>query len=388
MKNGNLTILLLTPCLPGLSSGAAQRTELVLKSLQVLGDVKLLLVHEGRTLYCVRTPHPGVLAEIGYPEPAAICKYRRATAAQSLVRSAVDLENFDIVVCRYVGLLAALPAFDGPIIVDADDAYYRYPTGLGWHLRAFATAKSWLRIARGRKVLREADHVWFCSERDQAEFRVRSSSILPNAVAPSNITAESAADSETVVLIVGAMWYRPNRDAVEWFVRNCWPGIRRCTPDARFRIVGEVSSECARHWSRSAGVESVGYVDDLISEYRRARLTVVPILAGGGTQIKAIESLSHGRVPVVSSFVAAGYSPYLKHAESLYVADSPAQYIETITHVLRNPLWSVSVASRGQNIVRERFSHARFVEAASTSLSSITHAISRERGSRSTSESR
>ena len=150
-------------------------------------------------------------------------------------------------------------------------------------------------------------------------FSLRCASILPNAVAHSDGAAESVAASEPVALMVGSLWYRPNLDAAERFIFECWPEIRRSVPDARFRVVGGAGIEepRVRAWSRIPGVECPGFVDDLAAEYRRARLTVMPIRSGGGTQIKALESLSHGRAPVVSRFVAQGFAPNLNDREAL-----------------------------------------------------------------------
>jgi glycosyltransferase involved in cell wall biosynthesis len=374
-----MRILLVTAQLPHLRTGGGQRTALIHRALQEHGEVTILLMREGQPLHCKTAPAPGIAAEIGYPEPGPLHKYRRAPVIDPLVRSVLDLDDFDMVVSRYLGPLTALPEFRGRAIIDADDAYYRYPVGTRWYSHLLATAKSRARTARGRSVLRRVDHVWFCCQRDFDVFSLRTASILPNAVAHSDITAESVAFSEPVVLMVGPTWYRPNGEAVEGFIRHCWPEIRRVVPEARFRVVGSASADWCRQWGSIPGVECAGFVDDLVAEYRRARLAVVPIRTGGGTQIKALESLSHGRVPVVSSFVAEGYAPYLKHEEALYVADDPAQQIHRVIEILQTPSKGERVARRGQEICRQTFSHGRFVETVTTSLAPLVRAIPRDR---------
>jgi glycosyltransferase involved in cell wall biosynthesis len=284
----------------------------------------------------------------------------------------MDIDDFDLVVSRYVFPIAALPKVRGKIVVDADDAHYQYPSNQHWHTRFLAATRKRLRVWRGGSVLQHADHAWFCCQRDFDAFSLRSASVLPNAVGRSDITPDSVVSSEPVVLMVGLMsYYRPNRDAVEAFIARCWLEIRRSAPEARFRIVGEVSPEDHRRWSSVPGVECAGFVDDLVAEYRRARLTVAPIQWGGGTQIKALESLSHGRAPVVSSFVAEGYSPHLRDGEALYVADEPAEQIRRVVELLQNPSSGEAVARRGQEIVRQVFSRERFVETVGSSLAPL-----------------
>jgi glycosyltransferase involved in cell wall biosynthesis len=292
---------------------------------------------------------------------------------EPIIQSILDLNDFEMVVSRYVLPIAAFPRVRGRIIIDADDVHYRYPSE-NWRSHLLAAARSRLRIWRGESVLRRADHVWFCCQRDFDEFCLSSASILPNAVGRSDITVESVASSEPVVLMAGLMTYPPNRDAADAFIGRCWSEIRRLVPEARFRIVGEVSAEERRRWSSVPGVECAGFVDDLVAEYRRARLTVAPIRWGGGTQIKALESLAHGRVPVVSSVVAEGYFPHLKDEEALYVADEPAEQIRRVIELLQDPTSGATVARRGQQIVRQIFSHDRFAEAVASSLAPLAAA--------------
>ena len=142
-------------------------------------------------------------------------------------------------------------------------------------------------------------------------------------------------------------------------------------PGARFRAVGAAPPELRQRWASVPGVECPGFVDDLSAEYRRARVTVVPVRSGGGTQIKALESLAHGRVPVVSSFVAGGFAPYLRNGESLYVADDGVALAERVTAILKNPSAAEALARRGQKIVTENFSHQGFARAVQMTIESL-----------------
>ena len=64
-------------------------------------------------------------------------------------------------------------------------------------------------------------HVWFCSERDRATLAVPRSGVLPNIVEVSDDLGEDNTQSVTrdskVVLMVGSLWYGPNRAGIEWF---------------------------------------------------------------------------------------------------------------------------------------------------------------------------
>jgi len=137
-----------------------------------------------------------------------------------------------------------------------------------------------------------------------------------------------------------------------------------------------VSADQRQRWTSAPGVECPGFVDDLAAEYCQARVTVAPIRSGGGTQIKALESLSHGRAPVVTTFVAEGFAPHLKDGDALYVADEPAQQVRRVVEILKTPSKGEAVARRGQEVVRQTFSHRCFVETVATSLAPLVAALS------------
>ena len=358
----SMRILLVSPFRPDdRSFGGGQRTALLHAALSEIAEVSTLVLREGDALASRTFPEGIALAEVTYPRRKAGQKYRPVRELQSALAPIVDLAAFDVVVGRYLGPLLALPPFPGRAVVDADDAYYRYSASrtpvLG---AAIAALKSRARLSVGRRALRRVDHTWFCCERDRLAFPSVASSVLPNVVQGPDVVTRIAGNAEPVVLMVGALWYQPNRDAVEWFLRACWPAIHEKLPAARFRVIGAASPELRATWAGAPGVECPGFVDDIAAEYRRASVTVVPVTAGGGTQIKVLESLAHGRAPVVSSFVANGFSPHLRAGESLYVADTPAAMIERVTRILAEPEASQEVADAGRQVVLTSFSEQNF----------------------------
>jgi hypothetical protein len=83
--------------------------------------------------------------------------------------------------------------------------------------------------------------------------------------------------------------YAPNRIAAEHLRRDVWPLVVRQRPGARLRICG-----------RGTGDE----VDDVTPVFAGASLMLAPVGAGGGTQLKVVEALAHGRVVVATEYSA------------------------------------------------------------------------------------
>ena len=87
----------------------------------------------------------------------------------------------------------------------------------------------------------------------------------------------------------------------------------------------------------TGGIELLGFVEDLRSEYARAACLVVPILSGHGTRVKIIEAMAAG-VPVVSTRKGAEGLD-LRVGEEILIADEPAAFARAVAHkVFRSKL--------------------------------------------------
>jgi glycosyltransferase involved in cell wall biosynthesis len=372
-----MKILLVSRYYPNdMSFGGSQRTTLMHRALKTQGDVTTVVLHDGRPMGVVARPRPEVAGEVSYPDPPLLRKYSPVAGIKRLLDTVVDLDAFDLVVGRHLGPLLALPRTRALRIADNDDAYYHYPPGSTPWSALGALAKTKGRVALGRNVMRQLAHTWLCCERDRRLFDLPGTSILPNVTATADVSVESVRDAETTVLMVGALWYQPNKDALNWFLQHAWPAIRERNPGARFRAVGAAPPETRARWQTVPGVECPGFVDSLAEEYKRARVTIALMQSGGGTQIKALESLAHGRVPVVSGFVAGGFAPHLADGQSLYVADRATLVTNRVTQLLQDPASGEALARHGRQTVLDQYSPARFTAAVAQTIHGLKQSIS------------
>jgi hypothetical protein len=113
----------------------------------------------------------------------------------------------------------------------------------------------------------------------------------------------------TTVLAVGSWWYGPNRYGMRRFLKRDWSRVRTALPDARLRIVGSGGDDLVD--VVPDGVEIAGFVDDLDAVYREAAVVLAPARSGGGSQLKLVGALSHGRIVVGPAFLARERTPDL-----------------------------------------------------------------------------
>lgn len=154
-----------------------------------------------------------------------------------------------------------------------------------------------------RRLLAAHARVWFAAQEDVETFLPASinAALRPNRVAIPAEAVPIPADPAPLILFVGTLNYPPNEEAVQWLVQSVLPCLRRHLAGAwRLRVLGRSPGAGLRRALDEAGVELVADAAQLAPHYAEARVAVVPVFAGGGSKVKLLEALSHGR-PVVAT---------------------------------------------------------------------------------------
>jgi len=187
------------------------------------------------------------------------------------------------------------------------------------------------------RAVRLATATFVCSDADRRYLsRITGSArvqTIPNSV---RFPPLGDADlSEPLVLFVGTMGYRPNAQAADSLVQNIWPAVRARIPTARLAIIGPGPERAESYGSADASVVFTGFVDDLYSWYRRARVVCCPIYHGGGTRVKIIEAAAHAKAVVSTRLGAEGLS--FEDGREIILRDSPADLAEACVQLLADP---------------------------------------------------
>jgi glycosyltransferase involved in cell wall biosynthesis len=175
--------------------------------------------------------------------------------------------------------------------------------------------------------------------------------VVPNGVAAGEVPHSTPPRSRSVVF-VGYFQWRPNVEAALELIDEVMPRIRATMPEAAVRVVGKDPTEelLAR---RGPAVEVTGGVDDVLPHLRAARVTVLPIRAGGGTRLKALEALAAG-VPVVATRFAVG-GLGLRDGEHVLLAERPADLAAQALRVLDDDALADRLSHAGRTLVEQRF---------------------------------
>lgn len=183
--------------------------------------------------------------------------------------------------------------------------------------------------------------------------------VLPNGVAVPDAAAPDPDRADTL-LFVGTLGYAPNVDAVTWFAREVLPLVWETRPDVRFQVAGFGSGAHladALADPRCAVAESP---PELAPFYAAAAVVVTPVRTGGGTRIKILEALAHGKALVSTTFGPEGLG--LRGGVELELADTPRAMADACVALLGDPVRRRALGAAGRARVAERFDWRRIEE--------------------------
>jgi glycosyltransferase involved in cell wall biosynthesis len=140
---------------------------------------------------------------------------------------------------------------------------------------------------------------------------------------------------EDVIVFSGNLEYSPNVSAVRYFRDEIWPELRARWPGLVWRLIGKNPQTVAKITSGDLRIDLAGPVADAVSELARAKVAIVPVLAGSGTRVKIVEAWAAG-VPVVSTRVGAEGLP-ARAGEHLLLADGAPGFRDAVSSLLASP---------------------------------------------------
>ncbi len=113
---------------------------------------------------------------------------------------------------------------------------------------------------------------------------------------PQRIYPNPYQSAERAVVFVGAMDYRANVHAAQWFAREVWPRIFARCQDARLYLVGSKPAAAVRALGELAGITVTGRVDDVRPYLAHAHAVAAPLRIARGIQNKVLEALAMEKV--------------------------------------------------------------------------------------------
>jgi glycosyltransferase involved in cell wall biosynthesis len=270
------------------------------------------------------------------PKPLRLA-YCRSPRMSAIVKRAVDEVAPDVIYVERWRALQYVPAgLRIPVVCDPTDSmilYNRRLATMGAWWERLIGLEEYVKFLRAEpRLAARVDATIFCSRVDmdcvlRRDSRARCE-IVPNGVDCQKffLKQSSEIDPHTIVF-TGSFDYRPNRQAVRYFLRDIFPSVRKSFPSARFHAVGNAADKHLRRF-RQPGFEATDFVADLRNELAKATVAIAPMTVGSGVSNKLLEAFATG-TPVVATSIACGDLP-VRDGEHLLVANDPRQFADAI----------------------------------------------------------
>ena len=156
----------------------------------------------------------------------------------------------------------------------------------------------------------------------------------------------------TLIVFTGQMDYRPNIEAVTWFVETILPHVRIRHPQARFVIVGRNPTDAVKALAKQPGVIVTGEVADVRGWVAAASVVVAPLKLARGVQNKVLEAMAMARPVVASTSAAQG----IDHDGTIRIGGTVGEIAEEVIAVLDDPAVGSAMGRDARLQVQRRYS--------------------------------
>ncbi|MBV9492262.1 MAG: glycosyltransferase family 4 protein [Verrucomicrobia bacterium] len=345
------------------------------RALQEIGDVNLVVVSDlddadafEKTarefqLYCKVNVEPrplrGLRDRVRWAfDPSFLNLWGCMAEEQARLRVCGSLQQFDLIWLNTLRVANQLGVWRWPrSVLDIDDVpstfqltQWRNDRRLAHRLKAGVRAIAFRQ--RERLFPERFTVLGVCSETDRRYLGGSSRiHVIPNGFERPPAEPQPAPAKPPRLGFIGLFSYEPNLEGIRWFMRECWPRIKREVPDVQLRLVGKDSDGPLR--PAEPGVYGLGWMPDPSEEIATWSAMIVPIRLGAGTRVKVAEAFSR-KCPLISTRLGA-YGYDVVDGRELRLADTPSAFVQACVQLLRDPVQATAMAERAWKAFLEKW---------------------------------
>jgi glycosyltransferase involved in cell wall biosynthesis len=281
---------------------------------------------------------------------------------QRRVDTTLQRQNFDVVIASQIDMAPyVLDLQDVPRILEEIElgTIYDQYANARHPLKRLRFALTWWKLRRYVvDILKHFDGCTAVSEIDLQLLngiaphidRVR---VIPNGTSIARAVRGYVRPQPDTLIYSGALTYRANFDAIDYFLREIFPRIQAQRPQAKLLVTGKTDGVPLDRLPQHDGVVFTGYLDDIHSAIAQSWVSIVPLRIGGGTRLKILEALALGTPVVSTSKGVQGLE--LTPRQDLLVADEPARFADAVVQVLKDEVYRKMLGDNGQRAVSARY---------------------------------
>ena len=272
----------------------------------------------------------------------------------------LKIYNFDLVIASQLSMASYRPYFEKtPAIFEEVEIGLSY----GEVYRSSELKKrirhafTWFKLHRYLSRLLNSFRICtVASEQEQQllnrNFSLRNGTVevIPNCVQVGDYENHRSKVVPNRIVFSGSFRYRPNYDAMLWFVVEVFPYILEEVPDAHLIITGDHAD---LPLPTTENITLVGYVDDIQSMIASSCVSIAPLLSGGGTRLKILEAMAMGTPVVSTSKGVEGLDAI--GGEQFFVGNTPEVFAGYVVKILKDESMRSQIAANAHRFVKEKY---------------------------------
>jgi glycosyltransferase involved in cell wall biosynthesis len=153
---------------------------------------------------------------------------------------------------------------------------------------------------------------------------------------------------------LGSMDWIPNREAVEWFLKEVWPGIHSLYPTLRLYLAGRNFPDEIKNAGHPNAI-CQGRIEDAHSYMQTKQVMIVPLHSGSGMRVKIIQGMALGKT-ILSTTVGAEGIP-VTNGENILIANTPSEFISQVKWCMENPEASKEIGKKARKFAEDNYSN-------------------------------
>lgn len=272
--------------------------------------------------------------------------YSVARHAQPLLRDAaralIAALRPDLVHVEQLQALANAEAANDagvPVVLrmqNVESSLWRQIARARWYARPLALEAA--RVARDEQAaLRQVTMMLTLSAADAQALGSMARALPP--ACPAELAAGPALPGDPAIALIGSAGWWPNRDALQWFLRQVIGPLSAACPNAVVHVFGGVAEPISN-------VQWHAPPEDAATAFPQNAIVAVPLRIGSGIRMRIVEAFARGLPVVASSVAAVGLD--IQHNRELLIADDGVAFAQAIAR-LRDPALRARLVEAGRD---------------------------------------
>ncbi len=296
------------------------------------------------------------------PYPYIVDRHRSRKFAAAF-REQMESFQPDLILCEWTPYAVFTQSVHGtPVVISAHnieaDIWRRYAENEEKLLRRLYIALQWKKVRHFEStVFDSASGITTVSSLDAAQARQLADrtriEVVDNGVDLDFFKSNARKPHSGRIVFTGSMDWRPNQDAMKYFVREIFPLLKSSEEPVDFYIVGRNPSPDIVALGADKDITVTGEVDDVRPYMEEASVYAVPLRIGGGSRLKILEALAMEQAVVTTAIGAEGLE--VEPNRHVLIGDSPEDFAVQIRRLFKDPELGKNLGRSGRRLVERRY---------------------------------